>query len=78
MVDPRRAFVAIQLCDELIGAVCHCGAIVSCLSAAVFRNLGKTNGIQLQIGNKNLKAANGLPVGVKGIKKIALTVGNKH
>ena len=38
----------------------------------------KTNGIQLNKCNKHLKAANGLPIGVKGIIRDSLTVGNKQ
>ena len=36
VVDPRSVFVAIQVCDKLIEAVCDCGASVSCLSPAIF------------------------------------------
>ena len=78
VVDPRSVFVAIQVCDKLIEAVCDCGASVSCLSPVIFEDLRKTNGIQLNKCNKHLKAANGLPIGVKGIIRVPLTVGNKH
>ena len=78
VVDPRSVFVAIQVCDKLIEAVCDCGASVSCLSLVIFEDLRKTIGIQLNKCNKHLKAANGLPIGVKGIIRVPLTVGNKH
>ena len=78
MVDPRAVFVACQVCDKLIEAVCDCGASVSCLSPFIFYDLRKTNGVQLIKCNKHLKAANGLPIGVKGIIRVPLTVGNKY
>ena len=78
VVVPRSVFVAIQLCDKIIEAVCDCGASVSYLSPVIFEDLRKTNGIQLNKCNKHLKAANGLPIGVKGTIRVPLTVGNKH
>ena len=77
VVDTRSVFVAIQVCDKLIEAVCDCGAGASCLSPFVFEDLQKTNGIQLNKCNKNFEAANGPPIGVKGIITVPLTVGNK-
>ena len=78
VVDPRSVFVAIQVCDKLIEAVCDCGASVSCSNPIIFEDLRKTSGIQLNKCNKKLKATNGLPIGVKGIIRVPLTVGNKH
>ena len=77
VVDPR-VFVAIQVCDELIEAVCDCWASVSCLSPVIFEEVRKTNAIQLNKCKKNLKAAKGLPIGVKGIIRVPLTVEDKH
>ena len=54
------------------------GQVFSCLSPVFFEDLRKTNGIQLNKCIKKLKAANGLPIGVKGIIRVPLTVGNKH
>ena len=78
VIDPRSVFVAIQVCDKLIEAVCDSGASVSCLNPVFFEDLRKTNGFQLNNSNKKLKAANSLPIGVKGIIRVPLTVGNKH
>ena len=78
VVDRRSVFVAIQVCDKLMEAVCDCGASVSCLSPVIFEDLRKINGFQLNKYNKNLKAANGLPIGINGIIRVPLTVGNKH
>ena len=78
VVDLRSVFVAIQVCDKLIEAVGDCRASVSFLSPVIFEDLRKTNGIQLNKCNKKLRAANGLPIGVKGIIRVPLTVGNKH
>ena len=72
MVDPRSVFVAIQVCDKVIEAMCDCGASVFCLSPVIFEDSRKTNGIQLNKCNKNLKAANGLPIGVNGIIRVPL------
>ena len=66
-----------QVCHGLIESVCDCGASVSCLSPIIFEDQRKTNGIKLQRCNKNFKAANGLPIFVKGIIRVPLTVGNK-
>ena len=77
-VDPRSVFVAIQVYDKLIEAVCDWGASDSCLSPTIFEDMRKTNGIQLNKCNKHLEAVNGLPIGVKWIIRVPLTVGNKH
>ena len=66
------------MCDNLIEAVCDFEANVSCLSPVLFEDLRNTNGIQLNKCNRHLKAANGLPIGFKGIIRVPLTVGNKH
>ena len=78
MVDTRSVFVAIQLCGKIIEAVCECGASVSCLSPDIFEDLRKTNGIQLNKFNRNFRAANGLPIGVKENIRVPHTVGDKH
>ena len=78
VVDPRSVFVAIQVCDKLFEAVCDCGASVFCLSPAIFEDLRKTNGIQLNKCNKHLKAANGLPIGVKGIIRLETNITNMN
>ena len=72
MVDPRSVFNACQVCDKLIEALCDCGASVSCLSPVIFAEK------QRDSTEQNLKAANGLTIGVKGIIRIPLTVWNKH
>ena len=77
IVDPRSVYVAIRICDKLVEAVCDCGASVSCLSPAVFDDLRKSNGIRLQNSTKSLKAANGLPIKVKGVIRVPLKVGEK-
>ena len=77
VVDPRSVSVAIQVCDKLFEAVYHCGAGVFCLSPVIFEGLRNINRIQLNKCNKNLKADYGLPVGVKRIIRVPVTVGNK-
>ena len=76
VVDPRSVFVNIRVCDKSMEVVCDCGASVSSLRPVIFEDLRKTNGIQLHKCNKNLKAANGLLIGVKGIIRVPLTIGN--
>ena len=38
VVDPRSVFLALQVCDILIEAVCDCGASVSCSSPVIFED----------------------------------------
>ena len=66
------------MCDNLIEAVCDCGASVSCLSPVIYYDVRKRNGIKLQKCHRNFKATSGPPIGVKGIIRVTATVGSKQ
>ena len=58
-------------------AVCDCGASVSCLSSKIYNELKKTYQITLEIYTRSLRAANGLPIDVKGIIRVPVYLWNK-
>ena len=74
VVDPRSVFVEMQVCGKVVEAVCDCGASVSCLSPDVFENLKANNTIELKTCKRKLRAANGLPIEVKGVITVPVKI----
>ena len=60
-----------------IEAVCDCGASVSCLSPSIYNELKQTHKFDLQPCLRKLKAANGLPIEVKGVVRLPVVIGPK-
>ena len=77
MVDSRCVFVQLKILDKPVGAVCDCGASVSCLSSEIYNELKITHQITLENCTRNLRAANGLPIDVKGVIRVPVYVGIK-
>ena len=77
LVDSRSVFVQLKISDKTMEAVCDCGASVSCLSSEIYNELKKTYQITLENCTRSLRAANGLPIDVKGIIRVPVYVGNK-
>ena len=77
MVDSRSVFVQLKILDKTVEAVCDCGASVSCVSSEIYNELKKTYQITLKNCTRSLRAANGLPIDVKGIIRVPVYVGNK-
>ena len=66
-----------KLYEKKIEAVCDCGASVSCLSPSIFDKLKQTHKFDLQPCLRKLKAANGLPIEVKGVVRLPVVIGPK-
>ena len=77
VVDPRSVYIAMTICNKLIEAVCDCGASVSCLSPEIFEELTKSCKIEVKPCKRKLKAANGLPIEVKGMISVPIKIGSK-
>ena len=66
-----------KLYEKKIEAVCDCGASVSCLSPSIYNELKQTHKFDLQPCLRKLKAANGLPIEVKGVIRLHVVIGPK-
>ena len=77
MVDSLSVFVQLKILDKTVEAVCDCGAIVSCLSSEIYNEPRKTYQTTMETCTRNVRAANGLPIDVKGIIRVPVYVGNK-
>ena len=67
-----------KLYEKKIEAVCDCGAIVSCLSPLIYDELKQTHKLDLKpCPRRKLKAANGLPIEVKGVVRLSVVIGPK-
>ena len=60
-----------------IKAVCDCGTSVSCLSPLSYDELKQTHKLDLKPCLRKLKAANGLPIKVKGVVRLPVVFGPK-
>ena len=77
VVNSRSVFVQLKILDKMMEAVCDCGAIVSCLSSEIYNELKKTDQITLETCTRSPRAANWLPIDMKGIIRVPVHVGNK-
>ena len=66
-----------KLYEKKIEAVCDSGASVSCLSLSIYNELKQTHKFDLQPCLRKLKAANGLPIEVKGVVRLPVVIGSK-
>ena len=66
-----------KICAKKIEAVCDCGASVSCLSPSIYDELKQTHKLDLKPCLRKLKAANGLPIEVKGVVRLPVVIGPK-
>ena len=64
-------------CEKKIEAVCDCGASVSCLSPLIYDELKQTLKLDLKPCLRKLRAANGLPIEVKGVDRVPVVIGPK-
>ena len=77
VVDPRSVFIEMKFYKKKIEDVCDCGASFSCLSPSIFNELKQTHKFDLQPCVRKLKAANGLPIEVKGVVRLPVVIGPK-
>ena len=77
VVDPRSVFIEMKICEKKIEAVCDCGASVSCLSPLIYDELKQTHKLDLKPCLRKLRAANGLPIEVKGVVRVPVVIGPK-
>ena len=66
-----------KYCEKKIEAVCDCAASVSCLSPSIYDELKQTHKFDLRPCLRKLKAANGLPIEVKGVVRLPVVNGPK-
>ena len=66
-----------KICEKKSEAVCDCGAGVSCLSPLIYDELKQTHILDLKPCLRKLKAANGLPIEVKGVVRLPVVIGPK-
>ena len=66
-----------KLYEKKTEAVCDCGATVSCLSPLIYDELKQTHKLDLKPCLRKLKAANGLPLEVKGVVRLPVVIGPK-
>ena len=64
-----------QIFEQTIEAVCDCGASVSCLSPKIFETLRLNHKIELRTCERKLRAANGLPIEVRGVIRVPVKLG---
>ena len=65
------------LYEKKIEAVRGCGAIVSCLGPLIYDELKQTHKLDLKPCSRKLKAANDLPIEVKGVVRLPVVIGPK-
>ena len=66
-----------KICEKKIEAVCDCGASVSCLSPLIYDQLKQTHKLDLKPCLRKLRAANGLPIEIKGVVRVTVVIGPK-
>ena len=66
-----------KTCEKKIEAVCDCGASVTCLSPLIYDKLKQTHKLDLKPCLGKLRAANGLPIEVKGFVRVPVVIGTK-
>ena len=66
-----------KLYEKKIEAVCDCGASASCHSPLIYDELKQTHKLDLKLCLRKLKAANGLPIEVKGVVRLSVVNGPK-
>ena len=66
-----------KICEKKIEAVCDCSASVSCLSLFIYDELKQTHKLDLKPCLRKLRAANGLPIEVKGNFRVPVVIGLK-
>ena len=76
-MDSRSVFIDMKSCEKKIEAVCDCGASVSCLSPSNSDQLKQAHKLDLKPCLRKLRAANGLPIEVKGVVRVPLVIGPK-
>ena len=64
-----------QIFEQTIEAVCDCGASVSCQSPKIFETLKLNHKIELRTCERKLRAANGLPIEVRGVIRVPVKLG---
>ena len=74
VVDPRSVFIEMKICEKKIEAVCDCGASVSCLSPLIYDQLEQTHKLDPKPCLRNFRAANGLPIEVKGVVRLPVVM----
>ena len=62
-----------QIFEQTILAVCDCVASVSCLSPKIYDTLQTNTKIELSTCGRKLRAANGLPIEVRGVICLEIT-----
>ena len=77
VLDHRGAFFEMKSCEKKIKAVCDCSASVSCLSLLIYNELKQTRKLDLKPCLRKLRAANGLPIEVKGVVRVLVVIGPK-
>ena len=76
-MDPRSVFIEMKICEKKTEAVCDCGASVSCLSPLIYDQLKQTHKLDPKLCLMKLRAANGLPIEVKGVVRVPVVIGPK-
>ena len=66
-----------KLCEKKIAAVCDCGGNVSCLGLQIFDELKETHKLGWKPCLGKLRAANGLPIEVKGVVRVSVIIAPK-
>ena len=64
-----------KICEKKIEAVCDCGASVSCLRPLIYDELKQTHKLDLKPRLRKFRAANGLPIEVKGFVRVPVVIG---
>ena len=77
VVDPHSVFIEMKNCEKKIEAVCDCGASVSCNSPLNYDEFKQTHKLDLNLCLRKLRAANGLPIEVKGVVRVPVIIGPK-
>ena len=66
-----------QVFEHTIESVCDCVASVSFLSPKIFETLKSNNKIELRTCERKLRAANGLPIEVRGVLRVPVKLGSE-
>ena len=66
-----------ELCEKKVEAICDCGASVSCLSHLIYDESKQTHKLFLKPCLRKRRAANGLPIEVKGVVRLPVVIGPK-
>ena len=71
-------FIQIKIFERIIEAICDSGASVLCLSSEIYDSLNYKHSLKMEPALRQLKAANQLPIEMRGVVRLPISLGRRN